>query len=284
MSAVTRRRSAARPRRTGRRWSATCPPGFPSVHGAIAAAMAMAEAGRRRHRDRPAVLRPADGRPGHPGGRAPGAGRRDPGRRRAAHRARRWPATGVPVLVMTYWNPVDHYGVRRVRAGPGRRRGQRADHPGPDARRRPGPGWRRPPSTGSTRSSWSRRARRGERIKLITVGLRRLRVRGVADGHHRHPRRGGRPRGRAGPPGPRVHQPAGGRRARRPGPVPGRARWPASPTGSSSDPRSSAGCSTPRTRPAGSPRCATWPPTWPPASAPARAARRGTPGTARPDG
>ena len=22
-------------------------------------------------------------------------------------------ATGVPVLVMTYWNPVDHYGVRR---------------------------------------------------------------------------------------------------------------------------------------------------------------------------
>ena len=40
----------------------------------------------RRHRGGPALLRPADGRPGDRGGGAARAGRRDPGRRRAPHR------------------------------------------------------------------------------------------------------------------------------------------------------------------------------------------------------
>ncbi len=43
-------------------------------------------------------------------------------------------AAGVPTLVMTYWNPVDHYGVAAfARDLAGGRRG-RADHPGPPAR------------------------------------------------------------------------------------------------------------------------------------------------------
>ena len=40
---------------------------------------------------------------------------------------------GVPTLVMTYWNPVDHYGVAAFARDLAARRGQRADHPRPDA-------------------------------------------------------------------------------------------------------------------------------------------------------
>ena len=36
---------------------------------------------------------------------------------------------GAPALVMTYWNPVEQYGVSAVRGRPGGRRGSRADHP-----------------------------------------------------------------------------------------------------------------------------------------------------------
>ena len=46
-------------------------------------------------------------------------------------------ATGVPTLVMTYWNPVERYGVDAVRRRPRRRRRRRADHPRPDARTAP---------------------------------------------------------------------------------------------------------------------------------------------------
>ena len=60
-------------------------------------------------------------------------------------------AGGVPVLVMTYWNPVDHYGVRRFARDLAAAGGLRAHHPRPDAggggpvagrrrRARPGPG------------------------------------------------------------------------------------------------------------------------------------------------
>ena len=37
-------------------------------------------------------------------------------------------ATGVPTLVMTYWNPVERYGVERFAADLARGRGRRPDH------------------------------------------------------------------------------------------------------------------------------------------------------------
>ena len=40
--------------------------------------------------------------------------------------------TGVPVVLMTYWNPIEKYGVRRLRPRPRRGRRHRHDHTGPD--------------------------------------------------------------------------------------------------------------------------------------------------------
>ncbi len=68
-------------------------------------------------------------------------------------------ATGVPALVMTYWNPVERYGARAVRRRSRGRRGRGADHPRPDARQRRGVDRRRRQPTTSTRCSWSRRPR-----------------------------------------------------------------------------------------------------------------------------
>ncbi len=77
-------------------------------------------------------------------------------------------ATGAPTVVMTYWNPVERYGVERVRPRPRQRRRRRADHPGPGPRRGRRRGWPPPTSTASTRSSWSRRPRptRGSRMTV----------------------------------------------------------------------------------------------------------------------
>ena len=72
------------------------PAGFPDKQTAIRAALAMAEAGRRRHRGRPALLRPADGRPGHRRRRPPRARGRHQDRGRLRHRARRSPTPAPP--------------------------------------------------------------------------------------------------------------------------------------------------------------------------------------------
>ena len=77
-------------------WSATCPPASPTSTATIAAVHGDGRGRRRRRRGRPAVLRPGDGRPGHPG--APPRPRSRGGvrvRRRASHvvaRRRRRPA------------------------------------------------------------------------------------------------------------------------------------------------------------------------------------------------
>jgi tryptophan synthase alpha chain len=88
------------------------PAGFPTVDGAIEAAKAMAESGADVIElglpytdpliDGPVIQRAVD--------RALAAGTRVTD---VLHTVEAVAATGVPVLVMTYWNPVDHYGVSR---------------------------------------------------------------------------------------------------------------------------------------------------------------------------
>ena len=62
------------------------PAGFPDVDGGIEALRAHGRRRLRRHRGRPALQRPGDGRPHDPGRRPAGARARRPHRRRAAHR------------------------------------------------------------------------------------------------------------------------------------------------------------------------------------------------------
>jgi tryptophan synthase alpha chain len=88
------------------------PAGFPTVDGAIAAARAMAESGADVIEiglpytdpllDGPVIQTAVD--------RALAGGTRVTDVLRTVEAVA---ASGVPVLVMTYWNPVDHYGVRR---------------------------------------------------------------------------------------------------------------------------------------------------------------------------
>ncbi len=73
----------------------------------------MVEAGVDVGRGRAAVLRPADGRPDHPGGGASRRSRRVPRSADVLRDGRRRRRTGAPTLVMTYWNPVERYGVGR---------------------------------------------------------------------------------------------------------------------------------------------------------------------------
>jgi tryptophan synthase alpha chain len=86
------------------------PAGFPSVPGAIAAATAIAEAGADiveiglPYSD-PLMDGPVIQEATH---RALAGGTRVAD---VLHTAEAVASTGVPVLVMTYWNPVDHYGV-----------------------------------------------------------------------------------------------------------------------------------------------------------------------------
>ena len=88
------------------------PAGFPTVDGAIAAARAMAESGADVIEiglpytdpllDGPVIQAAVD--------RALAGGTRVTDVLRTVEAVA---AGGVPVLVMTYWNPVDHYGVRK---------------------------------------------------------------------------------------------------------------------------------------------------------------------------
>ena len=90
------------------------PAGFPSVDGAITAAVAMAEAGADiievglPYSD-PLMDGPVIQEAVHA---ALTAGTKVADTLRTVEAVA---ATGVPVLVMTYWNPVDHYGVGRFR-------------------------------------------------------------------------------------------------------------------------------------------------------------------------
>ena len=171
------------------------PAGFPSVDGAIAAAIAMAEAGADiieiglPYSD-PLMDGPVIQEAVH---RALAGGTRVADVLRTVEAVA---GAGVPTLVMTYWNPVDHHGVDAFAARPGRGRRQRADHPRPDAGggravagRGRGP-WPRPGLPG--RAELVRRADQADHL-----GLRRVRLRGLADGHHRHQGRGRQPGGRA---------------------------------------------------------------------------------------
>ena len=89
--------------------------GLPPYVGALDALQGDGRRRRRRGRDRTALLRPGDGRSDDPGAAERGAG----GRHAHARRLRTVEAvaaTGVPTLVMTYWNPVERYGVERFAA------------------------------------------------------------------------------------------------------------------------------------------------------------------------
>ena len=65
-------------------------------------------------------------------------------------------ATGTPTLVMTYWNPVERYGVARFAADLAAAGGAGLITPDLTPDSVPATGSPRPTSTASTRSSWSR--------------------------------------------------------------------------------------------------------------------------------
>ena len=189
------------------------PAGFPTVDGAIAAAQAMAQAGADIIEvglpysdplmDGPVIAEAVQ--------RALAAGTRVADVLRTVEAVA---AAGVPVLVMTYWNPVDRYGVRafaRDLAAAGGSGLITPDLPPEEAgawldasdEQRPGPGV-------PGRAEFDRPAAGHDRRSLPRLRLRRL-----ADGHHRHQGRGQRRRGRPGRADPRAHRPAGGGRPRR---------------------------------------------------------------------
>ena len=154
--------------------------------------------GLRRHRGRPALLRPGHGRAHHPGRRAAGPAGRRPDRRRAAHRRggrrHRYARRGDDLLEP---RRALRRGALRGRSRRRRRRGP--DHPRPDARLRPrvvGRGRPARPRQGLPgRAVVDRRADRDDR-----AGLPRLRLRHCRDGRHRRPHhheRAGRAAGRA---------------------------------------------------------------------------------------
>ena len=102
-------------------------------------------------------------------------------------------ATGTPTVVMTYWNPVERYGVERFAADLAARRGSGPDHarPHPRQRRRVDRGRRRPrPRQGLPgRAVVDRRADRDDHRRLP-----RLRLRHRGHGRHRCARHHQRPR------------------------------------------------------------------------------------------
>ncbi len=91
------------------------PAGFPDVPGAIDAMKAMVDAGCDVIEVGPALLRPGDGRTHHPG-RGPAALESGVRTTDVIRTVEAVAATGVPTVVMTYWNPVDRYGVDRFAA------------------------------------------------------------------------------------------------------------------------------------------------------------------------
>ena len=123
----------------------------------------MVDGGCRRDRGRAAVLRPGDGRPDDPGRRRASRSRPACAPATSSGSSRRAPP-GVPTLVMTYWNPVERYGVERFAADLAVGRRGRAHHARPDPRTRPASGSLRQTRTTSTRCSSSRRRRRTARL------------------------------------------------------------------------------------------------------------------------
>ena len=243
------------------------PAGFPSVDGAIAAAIAMAEAGADiveiglPYSD-PLMDGPVIQEAVH---RALAGGVRVTDVLRTVEAVA---AAGVPVLVMTYWNPVDHYGVAAFAR---------------DLAAAGGSGLITPDLTPEEAGPWLAAAADHDLDRVFLVapssseradqadhrGLRRVRLRGLADGHHR--RQGSRSASQAAGLVGRVREhtdPAGRGRARRPRPARRPPRWPGSPTASSWAPRSSSGCWPRTARTAGlAPVARAWPPSWPRACA-----------------
>ena len=248
------------------------PAGFPSVPGAVDAAVAMAEAGA----DIVEIGLPysdplMDG----------------PVIQEAVHRAltggirvtdvlatvEAVAGAGVPVLVMTYWNPVDHYGVpafaRDLAAAGGSgliTPDLTPEEAGPwlaaAAAARPGPGVP------------GRAELVPERLELITDACRGFvyaaSLMGITGARESV---GGQAAGLVG----RVrelHRPAGRGRARACATGRRRRRWPGSPTGSSSGSAfvsAAAGRGDARRR--ASPASRSWPPSWPRASGPPQGRR-----------
>ena len=162
--------------------------------------------------------------------------------------SRRSPTAGAVPVVMSYWNPIERYGVRAVRHRPGRRRGSGGHHPRPHPRRGGRVARRRRARPTWTGSSWSRRPPPTPGCARRRGRLPRLRLRRLHHGRHRHPghrrrhrRDPGRPhpRGRA-----RTSRSASGLGVSRR--RPGRRGRRASPTASSSARPTSASCSTGR--------------------------------------
>ena len=122
-------------------------------------------------------------------------------------------ATGAPTVVMSYWNPVDHYGVDRFAR---------------DLATAGGVGVITPDLIPDEADEWSSAARAqdidtvflvapsssDERIKLTVGGMPGLRVRGVDHGSHRRPRQRQHGSGDARVAHPGRHRPAGRRRTR----------------------------------------------------------------------
>ena len=100
----------------------------------------------------------------------------------------RSPTPGAPALVMTYWNPVERYGVDRFAADLAAAGGAGVITPDliPDEARRVDGGRRA--RTTSTGSSSSRPAPPTPGCATHRRGLPRLRLRRLDDGRHRRPR------------------------------------------------------------------------------------------------
>ena len=107
--------------RAGPRWSATCPVGLPERRRR-GRRDGRDGRGRRRHRrDRPAVLRPADGRPGHPGRRSTARCTAGTRTRTCCARSRRSPRPAPPVAghdLLEPGRPVRRRRVRRATSPP----------------------------------------------------------------------------------------------------------------------------------------------------------------------
>ena len=257
-----------RPRRTGRPSSATCPAGFPTVDGGIEAVTALLEGGcdivevGLPHSDPVLdgpVIQTADDIALRGGVRIADVLRTV----REAHAA-----TGKPVLCMTYWNPVDRYGVERFAA-------ELAEAGGagcilPDLPVEESEAWRKAAEQHGLATVFVvAPSSKDERLAEDHRGRLRLRLRGLADGRHRHPRVGRhrRPQDLVAP-HPGHHRAAGLRRAWA-SPTPNRPREVAAfadgvIVGSAFVKRL---LDAPDDRRPGSPRSARWRASWPRASA-----------------